>query len=122
MSHYPYLNWKEDSGRWETALFVVDNDEGTVLQPPPLEKLHGQLMVPDIYSAIAKIAIEFQEQPKRKKHRGRLSKKGHTEFSDESKDMYYKHGKIIQIKIWDDNEKWFDTIDKKMKELGYTKR
>lgn len=110
--NYPQYDWELDSGDKETAVQILDDVEGTVFHPP--EDWNGHIFVPDIYSDRFKIAIEYQEQPKPKKHRGRLSKKGHTEFSDEDKDTYYAHAGIYQIKIWDDNENWKEALNKQL--------
>jgi len=117
--NYPDYNWKMDTGNKETAIQILDDNSGTVYHPPGFRgKTHSEFLVPDIYSSKAKVAIEFQEQPKKKKHRGRYSKKGHTEFSDEFKDLYYKHGGIRQVKIWDDDHYWWITLQEELKKLG----
>jgi len=107
---YPEYSWELDTGHKNTAIQILDDEGGTILYPP--ESYDGRIFVPDIYSHRRKIAIEYQEQPKRRKHRGRLSKKGHTEFSDLEKDLYYKLADIEQIKIWDDDISWKDTLRK----------
>jgi len=117
--NFPDYKWKIDTGNKETAVQILDNNSGTLYHPPGFRgTTKNEIFVPDIYSGIAKIAIEFQEQPKKKKHRGRLSKKGHTEFSDYNKDVYYKHGGIRQIKIWDDDHYWWVNLEEKLKKLG----
>ena len=117
--NYSAYNWKFDTGHKETAVQILDDKTGTLFHPPGFRgKTQNEIFVPDIYSSIEKIAIEFQEQPKRKKHRGKWSKKGHTEFSDYNKDTYYKHGGIRQIKIWDDNHYWWITLEEELKKLG----
>jgi len=117
--NYPDSKWKMDTGHKETAVLIVDDKTGTVYHPPGFrpKQIHD-IFVPDIYSDITKVAVEFQEQPKKKKHRGRYSKKGHTEFSDYNKDVYYKHGGIRQIKIWDDDHYWWITLEEELKKLG----
>jgi len=117
--YYPEYKWKIDTGNKETAVQILDNKTGTLYCPPGFRgSTINKIFVPDIYSSIEKIAIEFQEQPKKKKHRGRLSKKGHTEFSDYNKDVYYKHGGIRQIKIWDDDHYWWVNLQEELKKLG----
>jgi len=117
--NYPDGQWKLDTGYKETAVQILDNNSGSLYHPPGFRgKTLSEIFVPDIYSDIYKIAIEFQEQPKRKKHRGKWSKKGHTELSDYNKDTYYKHGGIRQIKIWDDDHYWWITLEEELKKLG----
>jgi len=118
---YPAFGWQMDSGHYETRI-AIEKETGKLITDISDQTLHilgCDMFVPDIFSYGEKVAIEFQEQPKRKKHIGRLSKKGHTEFSDEIKEDAYKSAGIKQIKIWDDDIDWRRTIDTKLAEFGY---
>lgn len=112
VDHYPKFKWEIDSGKMETVVAI--HDDGRCFRPqrlPEDEPHDWRIFVPDILCWYGQVVIEYQEQPKPKKHRGRLSKKGHTEFSDETKDFYYDRAGLKQIKIWDDDPNWKRTLD-----------
>ncbi|MEO2201846.1 MAG: hypothetical protein ABGW47_04065, partial [Nitrosopumilus sp.] len=51
------------------------------------------------------IIIEYQEESEGRqgvlRRRGKINKKGHDEFSDEDKDIFYDLAKFNQLKIWE---------------------
>ena len=61
--------------------------------------------VPDLIDFKNKIIIEYQEECKGRqgvlRRRGKINKKGHDEFSDEDKDIFYELAKFNQLKIWE---------------------
>ena len=61
--------------------------------------------VPDLIDFKNKIIIEYQEESKGRqgvlRRRGKINKKGHDEFSDEDKDLFYKLAEFNQLKIWE---------------------
>ena len=63
-----------------------------------------------------KIIIEYQEECKGRqgvlRRRGKINKKGHDEFSDEDKDIFYELAKFNQLKIWENTSE-----DEQNKEL-----
>jgi len=70
------------------------------------------MLVPDLMDWKRKLVIEYQEEPK--KGRGaHYGKKGHTEFSDENKDLYYQLGGLKQLKLWEETPR-----DQQQKELN----
>ena len=102
----------------ETAIAI--NTAGDIFRPVhewDLKDDGWKLFVPDIMCYHAKVIIEYQEQPHARKHRGRYKKKGHTEFSDETKDAFYTMAGFRQVKIWDDDPTWQITLDKALVKL-----
>ena len=61
--------------------------------------------VPDLIDFKNKIIIEYQEESKGRqgvlRRRGKINKKGHDEFSDEDKDIFYELAEFNQLKIWE---------------------
>ena len=61
--------------------------------------------VPDLIDFKNKIIIEYQEECKGRqgvlRRRGKINKKGHDEFSDEDKDIFYELAEFNQLKIWE---------------------
>lgn len=115
---YPKFHWEIDSGKMETVIAI--HQDRTFYRPetlPENEPEYTRIFVPDIMCYMLKVIVEFQEQPHSRKHRGRYKKKGHTEFSDEDKDIYYEHAGFNQIKIWDDDPTWKMTLDKALVKL-----
>ena len=59
--------------------------------------------VPDLIDFKNKIIIEYQEESEGRqgvlRRRGKINKKGHDEFSDEDKDLFYDLAKFNQLKI-----------------------
>ena len=63
-----------------------------------------------------KIIIEYQEESKGRqgvlRRRGKINKRGHDEFSDEDKDIFYELAKFNQLKIWENTPQ--DEQDKEL--------
>ena len=72
--------------------------------------------VPDLIDFKNKIIIEYQEESEGRqgvlRRRGKINKKGHDEFSDEEKDIFYDLAKFNQLKIWENT-----TPEKQREEL-----
>ncbi len=84
---------------------IMINQKGTWYKEPSLtesqakhyRKHEFEMFVPDLIDFKNKLIIEFQEEPI--KRRGAyLAIKGHDEFSDEDKDLYYDLAKFTQLK------------------------
>ena len=58
--------------------------------------------VPDLVDFDKKLIIEYQEEPKPCKG-PKIIKKGHTEFSDRDKDIFYKLAKFKVLKLWENS-------------------
>ena len=108
------IEFKIDKAKFDTAIFI--NEYGKLVIPEPntdaaaLKKQGFKEFVPDLWNYNLMAAIEYQEEPKPMKG-PKIIKKGHTEFSDEEKDLYYKIAGIRQLKIWESNPNWMETID-----------
>ena len=67
--------------------------------------------VPDLIDRGNQIIIEYQESAKRlRKH----TIKGHDELSDADKDLYYSLAGFRQIKIWDYDKDWRNTLKEEL--------
>ena len=73
--------------------------------------------VPDLIDFKNKIIIEYQEECKGRqgvlRRRGKINKKGHDEFSDEDKDIFYELAEFNQLKIWENTPQ--DEQDEELK-------
>ena len=76
----------------------------TETQAKDFRKKGFRQFVPDLIDFKNKIIIEYQEEPEGRegvlRRRGKINKKGHDEFSDEDKDIFYGLAKFNQLKIW----------------------
>lgn len=83
-----------ESGKWLKAAGITK---------PEWQKLKSEgfkPFVPDLIEWHNRIIIEYQEEPK--PHKGpRIVQKGHDEFSDSTKDLYYEIAGFNQLKLWD---------------------
>jgi hypothetical protein len=108
-----YYNFMIDTDTKEGKTRIVIDEFGTWQKVPVLtEKQAGEFrkkgfrqFVPDLIDFKNKIIIEYQEESKGRygilrKH-GKINKKGHDEFSDEDKDIFYELAKFNQLKIWE---------------------
>ena len=108
-----YYNFMIDTDTKEGKTRIVIDEFGTWQKVPVLtEKQAGEFrkkgfrqFVPDLIDFKNKIIIEYQEETKSRygilrKH-GKINKKGHDEFSDEDKDIFYELAKFNQLKIWE---------------------
>ena len=89
----------DEFGTWQKAPFLTKE------QANEFRKKGFRQFVPDLIDFKNKIIIEYQEESKGRqgilrKH-GKINKKGHDEFSDEDKDIFYELAKFNQLKIWE---------------------
>ena len=77
----------------------------TEIQAKDFRKKGFRQFVPDLIDFKNKIIIEYQEESEGRqgvlRRRGKINKKGHDEFSDEDKDIFYGLAKFNQLKIWE---------------------
>ena len=108
-----YYNFIIDSDTKEGRTRIIIDEFGTWIKTPNLteeqaseyRKKGFRQFVPDLIDFKNKIIIEYQEECKGRqgvlRRRGKINKKGHDEFSDEDKDIFYKLAKFNQLKIWE---------------------
>ena len=108
-----YYNFIIDTDTKEGKTRIVINEFGTWKKTPSLteeqatdyRKKGFRQFVPDLIDFKNKIIIEYQEECKGRqgvlRRRGKINKKGHDEFSDEDKDIFYELAKFNQLKIWE---------------------
>jgi hypothetical protein len=108
-----YYNFIIDSDTKEGRTRIIIDEFGTWKKTPNLteeqaseyRKKGFRQFVPDLIDFKNKIIIEYQEECKGRqgvlRRRGKINKKGHDEFSDEDKDIFYKLAKFNQLKIWE---------------------
>ena len=63
--------------------------------------------VPDLIDFDKKLIIEYQEESEGRtgilRRHGKINKKGHDEFSDEDKDLFYDLAKFKVLKLWENS-------------------
>ncbi|MDC1136731.1 hypothetical protein OAS76_03005 [Nitrosopumilus sp.] len=108
-----YYNFTIDSDTKEGRTRIIIDEFGTWKKMPNLteeqasefRKKGFRQFVPDLIDFKNKIIIEYQEECKGRqgilRRRGKINKKGHDEFSDEDKDIFYELAKFEQLKIWE---------------------
>ena len=108
-----YYNFIIDSDTKEGRTRIIIDEFGTWKKMPNLteeqaseyRKKGFRQFVPDLIDFKNKIIIEYQEECKGRqgvlRRRGKNNKKGHDEFSDEDKDIFYELAKFNQLKIWE---------------------
>jgi len=108
-----YYNFIIDSDTKEGRTRIIIDEFGTWIKTPNLteeqaseyRKKGFRQFVPDLIDFKNKIIIEYQEECKGRqgvlRRRGKINKKGHDEFSDEDKDIFYELAKFNQLKIWE---------------------
>ena len=108
-----YYNFIIDSDTKEGRTRIIIDEFGTWIKTPNLteeqaseyRKKGFRQFVPDLIDFKNKIIIEYQEESKGRqgvlRRRGKINKKGHDEFSDEDKDIFYELAKFNQLKIWE---------------------
>tara|TARA_B110000438_G_scaffold5619_1_gene5605 strand:+ start:1622 stop:2068 length:447 start_codon:yes stop_codon:yes gene_type:complete len=108
-----YFNFIIDTDTKEGKTRIVIDEFGTWKKTPQLteeqateyRKKGFRQFVPDLIDFKNKGIIEYQEECKGRqgvlRRRGKINKKGHDEFSDEDKDLFYKLAKFNQLKIWE---------------------
>ena len=109
-NHYNFII---DSDTKEGRTRIIIDEFGTWKKTPNLteeqaseyRKKGFRQFVPDLIDFKNKIIIEYQEECKGRqgvlRRRGKINKKGHYEFSDEDKDIFYELAKFNQLKIWE---------------------
>ena len=102
-----------DTDTKEGKTRIVIDEFGTWKKVPSLTEAQAEnyrkkgfrQFVPDLIDFKNKIIIEYQEESEGRhgvlRRRGKINKKGHDEFSDEDKDLFYKLAKFQQLKIWE---------------------
>ena len=114
-----------DTKEGKTRIFI--DEFGTWKKTPCLTEQQAiefrkkgfRQFVPDLIDFKNKLIIEYQEECKGRegilRRRGKINKKGHDEFSDEDKDIFYKLAKFNQLKIWENTPP--DEQKKELKEF-----
>lgn len=74
-------------------------------------KLNFQQYVPDLIDIKNKKIIEYQEEPGPRRPGAKLARKGHDEFSDSDKDLFYGLAGFNQLKIWESEKDWMELIE-----------
>ena len=89
----------DELGTWQKVPFLSEGQAET------FRKKGFRQFVPDLIDFKNKIIIEYQEESEGRqgvlRRRGKINKKGHDEFSDEDKDIFYDLAKFSQLKIWE---------------------
>ena len=108
-----YYNFIIDSDTKEGRTRIIIDEFGTWIKTPNLteeqaseyRKKGFRQFVPDLIDFKNKIIIEYQEECEGRqgvlRRRVKINKKGHDEFSDEDKDIFYELAKFNQLKIWE---------------------
>lgn len=108
-----YYNFVIDTDTKEGKTRIIINEFGVWKKTPILTEIQAKdfrkkgfrQFVPDLIDFKNKIIIEYQEEPEGRqgvlRRRGKINKKGHDEFSDENKDIFYALAKFNQLKIWE---------------------
>ena len=114
---FPSFNFTMDTDTKNSINCILIDEYGHVIKSPITKTVADNLrkdgyrpFVPDLLDIKNKMIIEFQEEST--PWRGsKIIKKGHDEFSDEDKDLYYQLAKFHQLKIWESDKFWTDKID-----------
>ena len=121
-NHYNFII---DTDTKEGKTRIVIDEFGTWKKTPSLteeqateyRKKGFRQFVPDLIDFKNKIIIEYQEECKGRqgvlRRRGKINKKGHDEFSDEDKDIFYELAEFNQLKIWENTPQ--DEQDEELK-------
>ena len=120
-----YYNFIIDTDTKEGKTRIVIDEFGTWKKTPCLTEEQAteyrrkgfRQFVPDLIDFKNKIIIEYQEECKGRqgvlRRRGKINKKGHDEFSDEDKDIFYELAEFNQLKIWENTPQ--DEQDEELK-------
>ena len=128
-------NFIIDSDTKEGRTRIIIDEFGTWKKMPNLteeqasefRKKGFRQFVPDLIDFKNKIIIEYQEESKGRqgvlRRLGKINKKGHDEFSDEDKDLFYKLAEFNQLKIWENTspEEQKEELEKFLKIFSNTK-
>ena len=89
----------DEFGKWRKASCLTKE------QAEDFRKKGFRQFVPDLIDFKNKIIIEYQEESEGRhgvlRRHGKINKKGHDEFSDKDKDMFYDIARFNQLKIWE---------------------
>ena len=108
-----YYNFIIDTDTKEGKTRIIIDEFGTWKKTPCMTEEQAteyrrkgfRQFVPDLIDFKNKIIIEYQEECKGRqgvlRRRGKINKKGHDEFSDEDKDIFYELAEFNQLKIWE---------------------
>lgn len=114
---FPKYNFIMDVDTKHSRNAILINQHGQIITQPiskedadKYRKLEFKPFVPDIMDFKNKKIIEYQEEPKPGKG-AHIGKKGHDEFSDEDKDLYYALAGFDQLKIWESDPNWMNKIN-----------
>ena len=130
-----YYNFMIDTDTKEGKTRIIIDEFGTWKKVPFLTEEEAQKFrkkgfrqfVPDLIDFKNKIIIEYQEESKGRqgvlRRRGKINKKGHDEFSDEDKDLFYKLAEFNQLKIWENTspEEQKEELEKFLKIFSNTR-
>ena len=111
----------DEFGTWKKTPYLTEE------QAIEFRKKGFRQFVPDLIDFKNKIIIEYQEESKGRqgvlRRRGKINKKGHDEFSDEDKDLFYKLAEFNQLKIWENTspEEQKKELEKFLKIFSNTK-
>lgn len=102
------FNFIVDTNTLESRTGILINEYGTVIKSSGISESDAKQyrkdgfkpFVPDLIDFKNKLIIEWQEEPKPNKG-AKIIKKGHDEFSDSDKDLYYKLAGFKQLKLWE---------------------
>ena len=111
----------DEFGVWKKTPYLTEE------QATEYRKKGFRQFVPDLIDFKNKIIIEYQEESKGRqgvlRRHGKINKKGHDEFSDEDKDLFYKLAEFNQLKIWENTspEEQKEELKKFLKIFSNTK-
>lgn len=115
-SFEPYHFDMDTDTKYSRNLILISQYGITIRQPiseytAKVSKSIGfKPFVPDLLDYNHKLIIEYNEEPLPQRG-AKIIKKGHDEFSDHDKDLYYKLAGFKQLKIWESDQLWMDKID-----------
>ena len=105
-------NFMMDTDTTHSSNCILIDEYGHVIKSPITKLVADNLrkdgyrpFVPDLLDFHRKKIIEYQEEPEPYKG-AKITKKGHDEFSDEDKDLYYQLAGFKQLKIWESDKYW----------------
>ena len=124
---FPSYNFEMDTDTKNSRNTMLISEYGVIVRPPISEEVALQLrkdgfrpFVPDMMDFRNKKIIEYQEEPTAAKSGGKLGKKGHDEFSDEDKDLFYQLAGFKQLKIWESDVNWMEKVESFLSPYNHT--
>ena len=92
----------DEFGTWKKAPFLTKQES------EDYRSRGFRQFVPDLADFDKKLIIEYQEESKGRtgilRRHGKINKKGHDEFSDKNKDLYYELAKFKVLKLWENSD------------------